>query len=104
MAQEAVFRVKEAEDQGKELIRKATEEARHISSSYARNAMEQKEAIMVKANHAREETIRKAVQKAEADCEALMKSGSSEKNAILNPGADKLKKAVRFITERIVSA
>lgn len=103
MAGEAVLKIKETEDRGKELIRASTEEARQIADNYAKNSAEQRDAMLVKAENTKAEIIEAAAKKAGAECEELGKHGALEKEAILNPGAEKLEQAIKFITERIVS-
>jgi vacuolar-type H+-ATPase subunit H len=104
LAKQAVLRIKEAEGLGRDKLRAATEEARQIAQSYAQNAAEQREAILIKAQHVREGTIAAATQKAEASCGELERAAEAERRAILNPGAEKLEEAIKYITERIVSA
>ena len=104
MAKEAVLKIKQAEERGKEQLRAATEEARQITQSYAQNAAEQREAILIKARHTREGIIAARTKKAEAKCGELAREAEVEKRAILNPGEAKLEQAIKFITERIVSA
>lgn len=103
MAAEAVLKIKEAEDRGRELIRKAGEEARQIALSYERNSAEQRNTILVKAKNTKAEIIDAAVKKAGTECEELERRGDEEKKAILDPGAEKLEQTIKFITERIVS-
>jgi F0F1-type ATP synthase membrane subunit b/b' len=104
LAKQAVLKIKEAEGLGRERLRAATEEARQITQSYAQNAAEQREAILIKAQHVRSGIIAAATKKAEASCEELELAAEAEKRAILNPGAERLEQAIKFITERIVSA
>ncbi len=104
MAGEAVLKIKQAEEAGRELVRAATEEARQITQSYAQNAAEQRETILVKARNTRDKIIDSAVKKAQAECGKLSAEAEKEKQSILSPGAERLEAAIKYITERIVSA
>lgn len=103
MASEAILAIKKAEDEGKEIIKQATEEAKKIAASYAKNLQEQKDSIMVRARHTRESMVNEAAEKAQRDCEELERQGKAEKETILSPDDKKLEQAIKFITERIVS-
>ena len=102
MAAEAVLRIKEAEDAGSELIRRASEEARDILKKAESDGAAQKKAIIAEAERMKAELIEKAVQKAEADCAEFVEAGRAERDGILRPQAEKLEKAAQIATERIV--
>jgi vacuolar-type H+-ATPase subunit H len=67
LAKQAVLKIKEAEELGRERLRAATEEARQITQSYAQNAAEQREAILIKAQHTRAGIIAAATKRPRRD-------------------------------------
>lgn len=103
MAAEAVLKVKEAEDQAKEIIRAANENARSMLSSAEKDAAKQNKAILDEAARGRLELIAASTEKAERDCESLVADGIREREALLSPDQSKFKSAVQLIVERIVS-
>ena len=103
MAQEAVLRVKQAEDSGKEMVRAATEQARQLVADARKQAVDRRTQIIDRANEARAEKIAQGAQKAQAQCDALAQQGRAERDGYLAPQADKRERAIKLIMERIVS-
>lgn len=102
MAVEAVIKIKEAEVQGREILRKANDTAWQIIQSAAKESAEKRDAILGEARKVQSRLLDEAAQKAQTECETLGACGASERETILNPGEDKLNRAINFITERIV--
>lgn len=102
MAAQAVLRIKDAEDAGKELVRRANEQARQIMSDAAKESDRRCKEILDEAQKKRLQMMKNAEETAENDCGELIARGENERDSILSPPRERLDKAVELITERIV--
>jgi vacuolar-type H+-ATPase subunit H len=103
LAAEAVFKIKEAEDQGKELVRKAGDEARQLVADAKRDGGESKKSILADAAREKKDLMDAAVRRADKRCEAIVSEGAAEREKLLAPPGEKLSSAIKLVMERIVS-
>jgi vacuolar-type H+-ATPase subunit H len=103
LAVEAVLKVKEAEDQGKELLRAANDAARSILQNAEKEAAGQKKSILDAAARERKTLVEAAISQAEWDSGPLVTAGAQERERLLSPEPAKFEGAVNLIVERIVS-
>ena len=103
LAAEAVLRLKEAENDGSELIRQSSDEAREIVRKAEIDCAAKKKAIIAEAEKMKTAIIEATGKKAEAECSELVKAGRSEKERILNPDTAKLEAAVKMVTDKILA-
>jgi len=103
LAQETVKKVKEAEDQGAELIRNTAEQVRQLLNEAEDSAEKSRVSILRKAEEERKKRLEKArVDAGEASAKTLA-AWEDEKNAILNPSKDAFQKAVTFVKDRLIA-
>jgi V/A-type H+-transporting ATPase subunit G/H len=102
LAAEAVQKVKEAEERGKDIIREATDQARRAVAEADRSAADRRKSILAEAAKNRQDSIDAATLQAEKDCEALLEEGARDRELLLSPDPGKFDGAVKLIVERIV--
>ena len=103
MASEAVLQVKQAEEQGKELIRRSAEQSKQIVSDAHREAQNRRRNIIGDADKQRVQLISAASGEAARDAETLERNGCVEREKLLSPAPIRRSQAVNRIVERIVS-
>lgn len=103
MAAEAVYKIKEFEDKGKEIVKNANEEAKRILASSTEDCEQERDAMLQNMQWQRTTMIQAAVDKANKACEEIISQGAAEREALLTPASDKLESAIKLVMERIVS-
>jgi V/A-type H+-transporting ATPase subunit G/H len=103
LAVEAVLKVKEAEEQSREILRTANDAARSILLNAEKEAARQKKSILDAAADERKTLVEAAVSQAEWDSGPLVTEGAQERERLLSPDTGKFEGAVNLIVERIVS-
>jgi V/A-type H+-transporting ATPase subunit G/H len=103
LAVEAVLKVKEAEEQSREILRAASDAARAILLNAEKEAARQKRSILDAAADERKALVEAAVSQAEWDAGPLVAEGAKDRELLLSPDTGKFEGAVNLIVERIVS-
>lgn len=103
MAAQAVFKIKETEDKGKEIIRKAKEESKRILAQAREDCESQKQVLLEKTLAEKQGIIQAAVDKANKQCETITAQGAAQRKKLLDPDQSKLERAIQLVMERIVS-
>lgn len=103
MAAEAVYKIKETEDKGKEAIKKANEEAKKILAEAKENSVKQKQSVLEEALRKKAAMIQSAVERANKRCEEISAEGAEEREKLLSPDSARLERAIQLVMERIVS-
>lgn len=103
MAAEAVYQIKQTEDQGRETVRKAGDTAKQIVADAKKKGEEHRKTVLEDAMRQRETIIRAAVERANKECEAIVKQGAVQRESLMNPESSKLESAIQLVMERIVS-
>lgn len=103
MAAEAVLKVKQAEEQGNELVRKANEEAKELIRKAEADGLTRQKGIITEASRMKAEMIAAANQKAVQGCAGLLSEGEAQRQRILNPEPQRFEQAVQIVIERIVN-
>ena len=102
MAAQAVLRINEAEEAGREILRKAGEQARQVTSAADKEAGDRARNMVSEAQKAKQVMIDAAKQKAETDSEELLAGGRAERDKLLSPEPVKRRDAINFVIERVV--
>lgn len=103
MAAEALLKVREAEEQGGELVRRANDEAKEMIRKAEADGLTRQKAIIAEANRMKAEMIEQAGRKAVQGCADLLSEGEAQRQRILNPDPQKFEQAVQIVIERIVN-
>lgn len=103
MAAEAVLKVKQAEEQGNEMVRKANDEAKELIRKAEADGLTRQKGIIAEANRMKEEMIAAANHKAVQGCADLLSEGEAQRQRILNPEPQRFEQAVQIVIERIVN-
>lgn len=103
LAADAVLKVKEAEDNGSEVIKRANEVSKDILKNAEADAQKKCKAILDEAYRMKAEIIEAASKKAAEECNGLILKGDEEKEKVLHPDKAKFDRASDLIVERIVN-
>lgn len=103
MAAEAVGKIRETEEKGREIIKKAGDEAKRILSAAREEGAARRKSLLEEAGRERESMLRAAAERAGKRCEAIAAEGAAERERILSPESSRMESAVRLVMERIVS-
>ena len=103
MAQEALLKVKEAEDKCADMINSASDKSKAILDKAQADGEEKYKAIIAQANKLRLELVEQAEDEARAQCEAIASGGEANLEKIKNPADAEFSKVVSLVMERIVN-
>ena len=103
MAAEAILKIKDAEDQAAELIKKAQEATKNLIADAQLEGEKQYKAIVSGAREQASQLVSEAVFAAEKNAAQELLKGNEEKEKILSPAPAKLAQAVQLVIERVVS-
>lgn len=103
MAAEAVYKIKETEEKGKEVVRQANEEAKRILAAARETSAGKKKELLDQALREKAAIVQSAVDKANKTCEGIAAKGAEERDNILAPDSSKVERAIQLVMERIVS-
>ncbi len=103
MAKEAILKIKEAENQSAEILKKASDEARDLLRDAQEKADAKKKANLDGIRKDRAALLEAAEATAKEQCRPIIDAGNAEIQAILHPSNDKVEAAVKLVIERIVN-
>lgn len=104
MAAEAVHKVKEAEERGRDIRKRAGEEAKRLLAEAREQGAAQKKSTEQEARQLKKEMLQSAVKRADENCRAIEARGTEERAKLLAPEASRMERAIQLVMERIVSA
>lgn len=103
MAAEAVYKIKAAEEQARDIVKKANAEAKQILSNAREKSALCRKAVLDEAMNEREKILRSAAERAEERCVDIIQKGNAQRAALLAPDEAKMDRAIKLVMERIVS-
>lgn len=103
MAKEALNAVLQVEDEAKQIVNAAKEEARIIEERAQENAQERYRDILQLAEDQAEDIKRKAEHQANMDAKPVLANGDDERQSLLQVDPEKRQRAKNFLVERIVN-
>jgi len=102
LAAEAVLRINEAEEQGREILRKASDRARQITSGAEKEAKDKAKNMIAEAQKTRQAMIDAARQEAEKGSQELLAGGEAERNRLLSLEPARRRDAIDFVMKKVV--